>query len=388
MQRQENPALQKIKGIVELFNKRKFKSILVIKMRNIGDVLLTSPLFANLRLHYPDSRICALVNSGTEEMLTDNPDIDHIYIYNRSVKQESWKKRVSTEFRLLGRIRKEHFDLVVNLTEGDRGAIVALASGAPIRLGVSSQKRGFKGKDRIYTTLLPPPPLEMHAVDQNLRFLSALGLDAVHKKVSFHFPESVKLDMIARLRANGLEPNKFFHAHVTSRWMFKTMPPAKMAFLLDALTEQTGLIAVLEAAPIPKELDYLHSVLSFCRYPHISWEGDVSLKELGALSSLASFHVGIDSAPMHIAAAIDVPVLGIFGPMPVSNWGPWDNDLLVSPYSAQRGIQTTGKHIALQSSKQCVPCSKDGCNGSKISDCLDFDADTLNKTVSSFLKQM
>ncbi|HBA73516.1 MAG TPA: putative lipopolysaccharide heptosyltransferase III [Geobacter sp.] len=369
-----------------MLDKTKIKSILVIKMRNIGDVLLTSPLFANLRLHFPEARICALVNSGTGEMLTDNPDIDHIHIYDRSVKKESWIKRVNTEFRLLAGIRKEHFDLVINLTEGDRGAVAALLSGARIRLGVNSLNRGFRGKDKIYTTLLPQPPIEMHAVDQNLRFLSALGLKAVHKRVSFKFPESVKRDILSRLETSGLEPKKFYHAHVTSRWMFKTMPPAKMAFLLDTLSERTGLKAVLEAAPIPKELDYLHSVLSFCRYPHVTWEGDVSLKELGALSSLAQFHVGIDSAPMHIAAALDVHVLGIFGPLPVSNWGPWDNSQNTNPYQLPRGIQTTGRHMVLQSSLPCVPCHRDGCNGSKKSDCLDFSFEELDHVITTFIQ--
>ncbi|MBL0224306.1 MAG: putative lipopolysaccharide heptosyltransferase III [Geobacteraceae bacterium] len=362
------------------------RSILVIKQLNIGDVLLTSPLFANLRLHYPGARICALVYAGTEAMLTDNPDIDHIYTCNRSSRQESKVHRLRSEFRQLCEIRKERFDLAINLTVGDRGAIAAFASGARFRIGVESQGRGFRGKDRFFTSLLPPHASTMHTVDQNLICLSALGKKVIHKKVSFYFPDAVRDSILLRLRTHGLEPYRFFHAHVTSRWMFKTMPAEKMAYLLDTFFERTGLPAVLESAPVQKELDYMHSVLACCRHPHVTLEGDVSLKELGALSALSCFHVGIDSAPMHIAAAVGVPTLGIFGPLPVTCWGPWDNLLCVSPYTASRGVQCSGRNIALQSDKSCVPCGRAGCNDSKISECLNFSLKELDAVIDRFLE--
>ena len=230
-------------------DKTDIHKILVVKLRNIGDVLLTSPVFANLREHFPSARICAFVNRGTEAMLTDNPNIDKLYVYDRDLKKAPFLQRSVAELSLMKRVRSEGFDMVLNLTEGDRGALVALASGAKIKVGVDSRRRGFRGKNRIFTHLLPPPDRETHAVDQNLAALMLLGLEVRHKKVEFHFPEDVRAGMTARLAANDLKPYGFYHAHVTSRWMFKTLPPEKMAALLDFMTAETGLPAVLEAAP-------------------------------------------------------------------------------------------------------------------------------------------
>jgi heptosyltransferase-3 len=370
-----------------MINREEIRSILVVKLRNIGDVLLTSPLFSNLRLHLPHAKICALVNSGTEEMLSDNPDLDQVLVYDRTLRQGSPVQRIISEFTLISVIRKERFDLVLNLTEGDRGALVALLSGASKRIGIDSLRRGFLGKDRIFTTLLPPPSPTTHAVDENLRFLEALELEAVNKKVSFHFSQNVHDGVVERLRSHGLEPKGYFQAHVTSRWMFKCMPAATAAMLIDVLTEKSGLPALLTAAPVDKELEYLKMVKQACKTSPVDLGGTLSLKQMGALTSCASFFVGVDSAPMHIAAALNVPVLAVFGPSSATSWGPWDNSLKSNPYEQSRGVQTTARHMVLQSTMPCVPCLRDGCNGSKKSDCLEFPLPVIEKVVSDFVAQ-
>ena len=365
--------------------KRSITSILVIKMRNIGDVLLTTPVFANLREHFPDARICGLVNSGTEAMLSDNPAINQLFTYERSLKKAPLTQRIAHELLFLKKLRSEHFDMVINLTEGDRGAIVALLSGASRRIGVKSNGRGFRGKDYIFTRLAPLLPPSVHTVDQNLELLRAAGVPVSHKRVSFYYPDSVRSEVDRLLTTAGIQPGGYFHAHVVSRWMFKSMPPDTAAALIDILHEKSGLTPILTAAPVEKELAYLERVKQACRSPHLDLSGKLNLKQMGALTATASFFVGVDSAPMHIAAALDIPVLGIFGPSSATSWGPWDNDLQTNPYLHPRGIQSTGKHVVLQSTKPCVPCHRDGCNGSKISDCLNFPRETLDQVVSAFL---
>ncbi len=108
--------------------------------------------------------------------------------------------------------------------------------------------------------------------------------------------------------------------------------------------------------------------------------GKTSLNQLSALSKRANLFFGVDSAPMHIAAAVDTPVIALFGPSGAFHWGPWDNNYssefgvrsseLKNPYSRKNGTQTFGKHTVIQKDWDCVPCGKDGCKGSKISDCL------------------
>ena len=361
------------------------RNILVIKLRNIGDVLLTSPLFANLRLRFPAARLCALVNSGTEAMLIGNPAIDKVHIYDRSVKDASFPRKVVRELSFMAELRKEKFDLVLNLTGGDRGAIVAYLSGAAVRVGSRSAGRGMKGKNRLFTHLVDGYMPELHTVEHNLHFLSPIGVPITETRVTFPLHSTALQSVDTLLAEAGIVSGDYFHAHLTSRWMFKTMPPEKAAQLIDLLASKTGLTAVFTASPEEKELAYLRRVLETSQATRLDLSGRLSLRQLGALSSRARFFAGVDSAPMHMAAALDIPVFAVFGPSSVVHWGPWDNRLAESPYRYCRGIQSTGQHLVLQSDRDCVPCHRDGCNGSKVSDCLDFDPEFMESAVVRFL---
>ncbi|UFS68641.1 putative lipopolysaccharide heptosyltransferase III [Geomonas sp. RF6] len=359
--------------------------ILVIKLRNIGDVLLCAPLFDNLKAAFPGAKISALVNAGTEAMLEGHPAVHQVIVYNRNIKKNSFLKRLREEAAFYRRLRAERFDMVLNLTEGDRGAIVSLVSGARVRAGVDPMSQGMVGKRLIYTELVPRPGAEYHAVEKNLQALSALGLTAEKRAVSFYFSPADGENVARRLAAVSLPEKGFFHAHVTSRWMFKALPPSKVAFLIDEISRLSGLPSVLTCAPEVKELSYLAGLLPLLSTPHHDLSGALSLKELGALSAAARFFVGVDSAPMHMAAALDVPVLGIFGPTSVPEWGPWDNSMGRNPYHAPNGVQRASRHTVLQAERACVPCRRDGCNGSKVSDCLNFSDAELRETARSFL---
>lgn len=361
-------------------------SILVIKLRNIGDVLLTTPVFANLRADYPDARICALVNSGTEEMLTGNPDIERVIVYDRSVKKLSRGARIREELKLLSTIRSERFETVFNLTSGDRGAIAAFFSGARSRIGVDSYGRGMLFKNRMFTRVIKPPDPSLHTVEHNLMYLQAVGIATPIRRVSFHF-NPADVETVQRLLGqHEIKEGGFFHAHLTSRWMFKTMPPAVAASAVDMFAARTGQTAVFTAAPVEHELAYLRRVRDLCTTETVDLGGSLTLKQLGALSAAATCFIGVDSAPMHMAAALDIPVLAFFGPSPANNWGPWDNRLQNNPYTAINGIQTSGRHVVLQADRPCVPCHRDGCNGSKVSDCLDFPEETVEKAMTMFIE--
>jgi heptosyltransferase III len=365
---------------------KQIRKILVIKLRNIGDVLLSAPLFHNLKLAFPGAKISALVNSGTQEMLTGNPSIDQVIVYDRGIKKAPLYRRLGRELAFYRRVRAEHFDLVLNLTEGDRGALVALFSGARLRVGVDAAG-GMAGKGRMFTHLIPRPGEALHSVEKNLQYLAPLGVPAAQKRVSFHYSKADADHVSGLLAAASLVSKGYFHAHVTSRWMFKALPHAKVAFLLDRLAELSGLPAVLTCAPEQKEMDYLAALRPLLRAPFCDLGGALTLKQLGALSAGASFFVGVDSAPMHMAAALDIPVLGIYGPSSVPEWGPWDNAARENPYANPNGRQQGGPHLVLQAARSCVPCCRDGCNGSKVSDCLDFPESTLAAVAADFLRQ-
>jgi heptosyltransferase III len=366
--------------------KTPIQKILVIKLRHIGDVLLSSALFHNLKEAFPRAQVSALVNSGTEEMLTGNPFVDRVFVYDRGIKQEPLVRRLSGEFSFYRMLRRERFDAVLNLTEGDRGALVALLSGAQVRAGLDPQQGGMLGKRWFYTHILPRNPEgNLHALEKNLLFLEPLGAATTSKRARFPFAPEDR-DHVTELLA--AEPGGYFHAHVTSRWIFKALPHRKAAFLIDQLAERSGLLPVLTCAAEQRELDYLAALLPLLRTRYRDLSGVLTLKQVGALSAGARFFVGVDSAPMHMAAALDIPVLGLFGPSTAQEWGPWDNALEANGYLSQNGLQHSGRHTVLQAGGKCVPCCRDGCNGSKVSDCLDFPEEKLCLVSADFLQRL
>ncbi len=342
--------------------------ILIIKLRNIGDVLLTTPLFSNLKRQRPDLILHALVNEGTEEMLTENPHIDRILLYRRNrLRSSGWNKRLSGEFELLKTLRNERYDLAINLTNGERGLYLSKLAGIP---KVYSQRiKSTPFLNRWIDETLPHLPWE-HMVDIGLEPLRLFGLDPDEKRVELYWDQRVEAAIDHLFSVHKLHRNAFIHIHPVSRWMFKCIDDRSMAMLIDYCQEELSLPVVLTAAPIEKEKNKIASILQLCRSTPIDLSGTLTLKETAALNARSLCFVGVDTAIMHISAANDIPVLAFFGPSSAFQWGPWDNDLMQTGYHRLRGNQTMGRHRVLQRDWPCVPCNADGCRGSKISDCL------------------
>jgi heptosyltransferase-3 len=334
--------------------------ILVIKFRNIGDVLLTTPLIKNLKLNYPDSKIDVVVNEGTESMLKYNPNINQVFTYNRGYFKSLPKiKRFIEEFKFLKSFKD--YDMVINTTEGDRGAFIAKFSKAKIKIGYPVKKNLYL--KNTFTHPMPKPILIRHIIENNLDAIRVMDQKIFEKKVEIFWNENDKK------KVDSLVPNEFIHIHPVSRWLFKCIDDKIMAQIIDYL-ENKGKKVILTASPDKKELDKVNLILNYCKSNPINLSGKLNLNEVAYLSSKAKLFIGVDTAIMHMAAAVDTPVIAFFGPSGAFNWGPWDNDKIESGYKNKNGIQKMGKHIVIQHSWDCIPCGNDGCNGTKISDCL------------------
>jgi heptosyltransferase-3 len=406
------------------------KRILVIKLRHIGDVLLTVPVFRALRETFPRARISALVNSGTEEVLSGNPLIDEILCLDRGIKKLSLKDRYLREVNFLKDIRRKDFDMTVDLTGGDRAAIISFASGAKYRLGWSS-KKGFIGKKYLYSHLFEPDG-KKHMVLQNLDVIGQIGINTENLSVDFHIPEDDRV-FIRKILEENMSPsaplpphppltkggrkggkeglrNTIIHIHPTSRWLFKCWKDEYMAEILKWLLERE-IIVIVTASPDMHEIKKAKKILSLVfgltpplRHPlgkggHmgvIDLCGRTTIKQLAAISEVSNVFFGVDSAPMHIAAAVGTPVIALFGPSGAYNWGPWDNESskfkvqsskFENPYIQRNGIQTFSIHTVIQREWDCIPCGKDGCNSTKISKCLeDIKPEGVIKVIEDRLK--
>jgi heptosyltransferase-3 len=330
---------------------RGVKRVLVVKMRHHGDVLLTSPLFSALKRALPDARIDALLYKDTLPMLEGHPAIDRFLLYDRGWKKLGLLRRLREEWRLLRQVRRASYDLVINLTEGDRGAIVAAASGARVRAGFDPGKGGFAGKKRMYTHLVKPCPHPRHTVERQLDVARRLGVfpPPEERELTFHVPEEAQ----ERVRA-WVGESAYLLVHPASRWRFKCWPASQVAQLLKRLSGGPWKL-VLSSGPDEPEIGMVEEIVQLAPgIPLLNLAGKTTLKELGALIALSEALVCVDSVPLHLASALKTPVVALFGPSSDQNWGPWRHPR--SRVVAQK--------------LPCRPCYLDGCGGSKMSDCL------------------
>ncbi|MEO5360841.1 MAG: putative lipopolysaccharide heptosyltransferase III [Nitrospirota bacterium] len=351
-------------------------NILAVKLRHIGDVLLSAPVYRALRTAFPSAHISALVNSGSEETLTGNPNIDEVIVFNRQLKELPVIKKYMSELRNLKAIRGRGFDMAIDMTGGDRGAIISYVSGARLRLAKDSGKASRWGKNYLYTHRAVLDGYA-HVVMQNMELLNKFSIKSAKLAgyaVDMHIPEDVYSSVDRLLKGRGImDTDRYVHVHPTSRWFFKCWQDDRMADVIDWLLKN-GLKVVLTTAPDEREIIKAKGILSLLRSRDgiVTLMGETSIKALGAISKGAAMFFGVDSAPMHIAAAMNTPVVALFGPSGAFNWGPWDNEKTISePYARRNGIQTSGIHTVVQRDWGCIPCGGDGCNGTKKSRCLD-----------------
>ena len=328
---------------------------LVIQLRHHGDVLLASPVFTVLKRQAPRIEIDALVYAETREMLDLHPAIDRVHGVERGWKERGALSRFAAEWRLFSALRGRDYDLVIHLSEHPRGAWLARA--LRVRFAVAPD---FARKPRLwkrsFSHLYPLPSHGgRHRVELNLDALRRIGVQPGEdeRKLVLAPGDDAGRSVETLLTAHGLAAKRFIHFHPASRWRFKCWPPERAAALIDALA-QRGERVVLTAAPSEPELALVAAIRERTRAPVIDLSARLTLKQLAALTARARLFVGVDSAPMHIAAAMQTPVVALFGPSGELEWGPW----------------RVPHRVVGSSAHPCRPCGNDGCGGGKVSECL------------------
>jgi len=331
------------------------KKILVIKLRHIGDVLLTIPVFRALRETFPHAHITGLVNSGTEEVLLGNPLIDEIIIFDRKIKNFSLIKRYFSELRFLKQVKSKAIDLVIDLTSGDRAAIISFISRAKYRLARDPKRKGFLGKRYLYTHLANVDS-RMHMVLQNLEVVRQFGISTDNLTVDMFVSEADRKFAERIIKKDGY--TKIVHVHPSARWLFKCWKDEYMADVIGWLIKQ-GIKVVVTSSPEKNEIGKTKQILSLVltnnlqnRSQLVDLCGKTTIKQLAAISAVSDLFFGVDSAPMHIAAAVGTPVVAIFGPTG-DIWRPWGSN-----------------NIVISKKMDCKPCRKFSCDGIQERACM------------------
>lgn len=334
---------------------KNIRRILLIRLRRIGDVLLMVPAIKAFRRKFPKAFIAAVVNAGTEPMLSGNPLLNEILVFDPQWKKLPLKQRLKREWEFLRQVRQHRFDLAINFTEGDRGAFLCLVSGARFKIGVLRKDSSFWWKKITFHKLVDVGKVEGHVIDQLLEIPRKLGIEIQDKKLEIFYDvkDESKINQLLE-KARVKERDILIHIHPTAHWLFKCWRDEGMAEVIDALQKRNGWRVVLTSGLDPRELQKVNNIINLCHSHPINLAGQLTLKEMAALSRRCQLFIGVDTAPMHIAAAVGTPVVALFGPSGEKSWGPWGEG-----------------HIVIKKDMPCRPCGKDGCGGSKKSRCLE-----------------
>jgi len=349
--------------------------ILLLKFRNIGDVLLITPLISNLKLFYPDAQIDVALNSGTQDMVRLNPNISKVLVFERAqIKSQNVISKIWSECNFFYSFRKKKYELVINLTEGDRAGFISLLTNAKIRLGYLSSNWLLRS---AYTQFLPKQDFR-HTIETNLDPLKVLKIPIKSKKVDIFWKDSD--DQTIDKELSNID--EFIHIHPVSRWLFKCIEDQTMAKIIDFCEYELRIRVVLTADSNIYEIGKIESILNYCSSNPLNLSGKLTIKQTAALNKRAKLFIGVDTAIMHISASNDTPVFAFFGPSGADHWGPWDNSFMASSYSKRNGLQSMGMHRVFSENRLCQPCGKDGCDGTKISDCLmSMDLDLIKNEI-------
>jgi heptosyltransferase-3 len=335
------------------------RRVLVTKLRHHGDVLLASPVFTVLKRALPAVEIDALVYGETAPMLEDHPAIARIHVIDREAKKSGIVAHARAERGLLSALRARRYDLVVHLTEHPRGMWLARLLRPRYSVARELDRAHWLWRKSFTHYYRLPRSTPRHTVECNLDSLRRIGMQptAAEKALVLMPGDAATRRARTVLEQHGVQSRRFIQLHPGSRWLFKCWSPERYAQFADRLAEG-GWRIVITGAPDSGERSLVDAIVAqtalSTRASLVDLTGRLSLRELAAVTREARAFVGVDSAPMHIAAAMQTPVIALFGPSGEVEWGPW---------AVAHRIVTSTEH-------PCRPCGIDGCGGGKISECL------------------
>jgi 3-deoxy-D-manno-octulosonic-acid transferase/heptosyltransferase-1 len=334
-----------------------FRKILLIKLSAVGDVTHTIPVLNKLRRRYPAAQIDWLVTPGIAELLRHNPAISNVIEFAREDWSAPWRP---TPFISYGRValalRRIGYDLVVDMHGQLRTAIFTLATGAPVRIGFDrprarvwdasprtfseeARKHAWQGAREgswiAYTHHIPVPSLDVHAVDRYLSVGPLLGLAEGPPDFSFPVPPAASSRVEALLRQHGIGGNGLVAMAPGTIWETKHWDSDKFAEVARHFLGR-GFAVVLMGSP--RERAVCDDVARLAPGA-INMAGETTLTELAALIRRSTISVTNDSGPMHLAVALDRPVVSVFGPT---------DPIWIGPYGRADAV--------LRSGEPCSPC--------------------------------
>ncbi|HML34134.1 lipopolysaccharide heptosyltransferase II [Sporomusa sphaeroides] len=322
-----------------------YHNILIVKLSAIGDVIHALPVAAALKQNFPQARITWVVEPPAYDLLTSNPNIDEIIIFDKS----QCKTLVSLLRYAPGfsrTLRQHQFDLALDLQGLFKSAAITYLSGAAKRL-VYCNAREFS--DQVSQKVCGPN-CSGHIVDRYLDVPLELGCQITKPEFTINITDKEAALAAAIAKQAGLDiTNPYVVLIPGTNWPNKCWPPGHFAQLAEKLFEQ-HIIPVFVGTNADRTA--MNEIIANMTIPPVDLTGKTTLKQLAYILKNARTVVAGDTGPMHLAAAVNTPVIALFGPTDPARNGPYG----------------TG-HVVLTTARACQGCWRRQCTEGKV--CLD-----------------
>lgn len=346
------------------------RNILLIQLGDIGDVVWTTPSIRAVKNSIPGAKVSIMVKDHFGGLIEADPSVEKVFEIKRY--PGNFFRQTAGQLSFLRQLRAERFDLVVDLRLGDRGAFMAFATGAPIRvtlhhLGDLPWWRKYLFTHAAIPAELPP---ERGATEQSLRILRVLGIDTNDKIPRLWVSDSIKervRDILSQEKAGGL--THWVTINPFSRWQYKEWVDFRWVEIINWLWKDFAIPALIIGSPAERQK--AEALIRGCEAKVYNFAGLTTLAELAGLLRQSLLHIGVDSAAPHIAAATGVPTVTIYGPSSWFDWAPLGEE-----------------HRVIVPEMPCVPCHQKGCDGSGQSRCLEaLSAEAVKSAVAEALER-
>lgn len=322
----------------------KIQKILIVKMSSIGDVIHALPTLEVLRKNFPKAHIAWVVEPKSYDIVRGHPHLDEVILLDLDAVGKKLKKPatftqgIKEIGKLAKKIRESHYDLVLDLQGLLKSGLISFFSKAPFRL-VSAKSR--EGSSLFATQIVPVQEKSLHAVQKCLDLLRFLGLPVEENDDSKFtlavLPEDEKFAQKFLASSGVKEGDTLIGLNPGAAWPTKQWPTRSFAALGDILMEKYGYKVVIFGGP--GDIPLVQEVVSQMNNQPIIAGGKTSLKELAALIKKCKIFIGNDTGPMHLAIAVQTPVIALFGPT---------NHIYTGPYGPKKLVVT--KNL------ECAPC--------------------------------
>jgi lipopolysaccharide heptosyltransferase II len=287
---------------------KSIKKILIIKPRGIGDIILSTIVLDDLKKQFPEAKIDYLVESFAKESLQNNPLVNNVLTFQKS----------DFILKTISLIRKEKYDLIIDLWSNPRTAQITFFSGVKFRVGYN-----YKGRKYAYNILGTSERGEIHSAIHNLELLKAIGIETTSKKIHYYLNDDEKNFALKFFEEQKLNNKLVIGVIPSGGWSSKRCPPEKLVEICKALFQKLHCKFLILWGPDDKsDADFIKKNLD----KECIIAPETTIREMSALISKCSLVIANDSGPMHIAAALNVPVIGLFGPTDPTKHGPFSEN--------------------------------------------------------------